>query len=103
MIRRGDQVALFLDHRPEDGEQPVRRLYWFHFSERVGRWRAWFDGALVEGWMKTAVPAEFPGGDKPRWRLATRYAVVRLRQHPEPALGVAASVLGPMRWERVEA
>lgn len=102
LVRDGDRVALFLEHRDDDAEQPSRHLYWLRVEPMAG-WRGWFAASTVDGWLGMAVPSEYQGGDKRQWRLMTRYAVVRLRHEPDTALGVSAPVLGDVRWERVEA
>lgn len=98
LVHEGDHVRLFLERHDDDGEQPTRRLYWLH-SRSVSGWSALFDTARVEGWLEIAVPSEFPGGDKRKWRLATRFAAIRTRIEPE-AIGVGPQFLGDVDWER---
>ncbi|MEZ4321107.1 MAG: hypothetical protein R3F61_26750 [Myxococcota bacterium] len=97
--REGGRVALYLERREDDGVRPSRHLYWLHDHANGPSWRAWFDEAVYTGWLSIAVPAEFQGGDKRQWRLATRYAVVRIRHEPVEALGISAPVLGDVTWE----
>jgi hypothetical protein len=46
----------------------------------------------VATWLAAAVPCEAPDGAKGDWRLATRFALVRVRSEPE-AIGLHPSLL----------
>lgn len=97
----GDDVLLHLERTPDDGDVPVRSLYWFATEPFESGWRVRVPRTRLVSWLQMAVEADFTGGDKRSWRLATRFAQVRLRRHP-PALGVSPPVLGELRFERSE-
>jgi hypothetical protein len=103
--RDGADVRLFLEAREEDGDQPIRRLYWLLPVPSHGGWSAIFPAVTVDAWLELAVSSDFEhheGESKAGWRLSTRYLPARFRHDP-PALGVDASLLNTVspRWERV--
>lgn len=101
-VRTGSTVRLYLEPKPEDGAQPVRRLYWLSAERSEGAWATDLDAERVDGWLDLAVSTEFDpatDGDKRSWRLSTRYLPARFRPEP-PALGIDAELLGAVTWER---
>jgi hypothetical protein len=96
------EVVLYLAAEDGDGAVPRRSIYWFGPAPMPGGWWVRIPAAEFARWCGDAVAAEFPGGDKRAWRLATRWAVFRFRTDP-PALGVSSPVLGERVFERLTA
>jgi hypothetical protein len=100
-------TEVYLEFRDEDGDQPVRSIYWLYPAPRAGGWSAVLPSAQVREWSETAVANDFEtyaaetGEDKRTWRLVTRYAAARYRRIPEPALGILrAGFPVDTRWSR---
>lgn len=103
--RDGGAVRVWLAPDEDDGEQPVRRLYWLLPAAVDAGWTTSLPEQAVDGWLSVAIASEFehhPGADKRMWRQSTRYLPVRLRRDP-PGLGVDAALVAALdlRWERV--
>ncbi len=98
-----EELVVYLEADPSDGIVPRRRCYWLNLEPLEAGWRARVTRARWESWLAQAVPEARPEGvDKMRWRLTTRWALVRRRGEPLEALGVSAAVLGEVHFERLE-
>lgn len=102
---RGTEV--YLEYRSEDGDRPIRSIYWLYPTPRAGGWSAVLDASQVQEWSETAVASDFEtyaaetGEDKRTWRLVTRYAAARYRRQPEPMLGILrAGFPVDVSWDR---